>query len=176
MEPIFPLLHYIVQHGEEQVFKQVVSEAQRQCPKPVVAQAQPVPLPQCHPHHCTPLYGMIRTRNSTGLPAQHPSPHPTCQFISDLSQNSPWGLWRKAQRGTRPGVAVFLFYLSLQQRTHPQLLAVSLAFLTLNHFHLSSSSGFSFCPCFIYFTCSAGNALKLNICIRELKSLFIKRQ
>lgn len=46
---------------------------------------------------------MIWTRSSIGLPAKHPSPHPTCQFTSELSQNSSQGLWRKAQRGTRPG-------------------------------------------------------------------------
>lgn len=96
MEPIFPFLHYIGQHGEEQVFK-VRGNV------PNLAQAQPVTPPQCHPHHCPPPHGMIWTRNSTGLPAQHPSPHPTCQFIPDLSLNFSQGLWRKAQRGTRPG-------------------------------------------------------------------------
>lgn len=70
-----------------------------------------------------PLYGMIRSRSSTGLSAKHPSPHPTCQFTSDLSQNCSQGLWRKAQKRTRPGacsrVSLLSEFTAAQTRSAP---------------------------------------------------------
>lgn len=109
----FPLfLHSIGQHGEEQVFKARSTKAVPQT-HGTFAHTKPATLPHCHPHHCPPLYRMIWTRSSTGLSAKHPSPHPTSQFIPDLSQNSSCGsLWGKAQRGTRPGACTSVSLLS----------------------------------------------------------------
>lgn len=173
----FPLfLHSIGQHGEEQVFKTRSTEAMPQT-HGTFAHTEPATLPHCHPHHCPPLYRMIWTRNSTGLSAKHPSPHPTSQFISDLSQNSSCGsLWGKAQRGTRPGACTSVSFIWVYSSTHT--LGSLQSHWSSSHWtasHLSSSYGFSFCPHFVYFTCSAGNALKLDICIQELKSSFIKK-
>lgn len=136
-------------------------EAQRQCPKPAVPLHTPT-LAQCHPHHCPPPYGMIWTRNSTGLPAKHPSPHPTCQFISDLSKNSSRGL-EKGPHMNQARACSSVSLLSEFTAAHTPSAPGSLTGLPHTKqlpSHLSSSYGFSFCPCFIY--SRAQQAMLLN--------------
>lgn len=157
----FPLLHYIGQHGEE------LHEAQDQKHKGNAP--NPRYLRTHWASHSSPL-------SPTPLPASISNDmdqelHRALSKACITSSNFPihfrpqpeFLLWKsvgKAQRGTSQGlVSVFLFYLSLQQHTHPWLLAVSLSSSHWTASHLSSSYGFSFCPHFIYFMCSAGKLL-----------------
>lgn len=127
MEPIFPFLHYIGQHGEEQVFK-VRGNV------PNLAQAQPVTPPQCHPHHCPPPHG---PGPGTPLGSQHSIHHliQLANLFQTSARISPRVCGERPREEPGQGVvAVFLFSLSLQHHTHPELLAVSLVFFTLNCF------------------------------------------
>ena len=122
------------------------SEARRRCPKRAAGScasarsSQPL-LPSASLY--SPPRFTARTGDSARLPAEHPSPQPTCKFISALGQNPSCSLRKKAQAGTRwvAGSSVFLFSLGLQQHRHLRLLriiesslAVSQAFLTWNSF------------------------------------------
>lgn len=151
------------------------SEAQRRCPKSVAPLRKPNQSLFPSVTHTTTLLHTKWYGPGTPLGSQQTSI--TSSNLPIYFQ--PWPeflLWRKVQRGTRPGAHGSVSLLSEFTAAHTPSGSCSLTGLPHTEPLLSSPYGFSFCPHFIYFTCSAANAFKLDICIQELKSSFIKRQ
>lgn len=166
-------LHW--QHGEEQVFKVRSIKAMPQT-WGTFTHTQPATLPQCHPHHCPPLYGMDQELHWAPTKASITSSKLANSF-QILARIPPRVCRERPREEPGQGLVAVNSFIWVYRSTHT--LSSLPSHWSSSHWtasHLSSYHGFSFCPRFIYFTCSATSTLKLDICIQELKSSFIKKQ